>query len=382
MPVKVLQLINAFAVGGAELMAKRLALGFDRNRVTCDIWSVCRGPSEAGEQMFLSDLNDSGVSHQCLDKKPGLKDPRTIGRLIRHMHAQGYDVVHAHCPSPSFYGRLAAAAVPRARSMVTLHQPMTPGEVRMERVLSRVTGLYVACSSEIVTDLRDRCRLAESKFIRILNGTAGDRTGRVATARDDLRGSLGVTANEPVALVLGRIDRQKAQLDVMEALTREGHHLRRLKVWLVGDDRINPDYTRRVREFIDAHGLGPRVKIWGVVDDEDIGRLMKAADLFLLPTEREGLSVAILEALGAGMPTVISDLPNNREASDNGRVAWLIRPHAVDELAHTLEHMLADPASMKARGREAAEFVRTTFGFERVIEEYSSAYERLSRRPS
>ena len=363
-------------------MAKRLALGFDRGRVRCDVWSVCRGPSESSEQMFLSDLKTAGISHQCLDKKPGFKDPRTVGRLIRHIYAQGYDVVHAHCPSPSFYGRMAAAAVPGAHTMVTLHLPMTRGEVTTERVLSRLTDLYVACSSEIVIDLRDRCRLAESKFIRILNGIAEDRTRRVATARDDLRCSLGVTASQPVALVLGRIDKQKAQLDVMEALTREGRQLSRLMVWLVGDDRINPDYSRCVREFIDANGLGHRVKIWGVVDDEQIGRLMKAADLFLLPSEAEGLSVAILEALGAGMPTVISDLPNNREASDNGRVAWLVRPHAVDELAQTLEHMLGDSAATKAKAREAAQFVRAKFGFERVIEEYSSAYERLVRPPS
>ena len=85
--------------------------------------------------------------------------------------------------------------------------------------------------------------------------------------------------------------------------------------------------------------------------------------------------------MAAGMPTVVSDLENNREASDNGRVAWLVRPHAPEELARTLGKILADPESMKAKGREAAKFVRAKFGFERVINEYSNAYETLVGKP-
>ena len=110
----------------------------------------------------------------------------------------------------------------------------------------------------------------------------------------------------------------------------------------------------------------------------EVDELMKAADLFLLPSEREGLSMAILEALAAGLPTVISDLETNREATDDGRVAWLVRPHAPAELAGTLEEILGNPEAMRARAVEAIAFVNEKFSFQRVVDEYSSAYEALS----
>ena len=122
------------------------------------------------------------------------------------------------------------------------------------------------------------------------------------------------------------------------------------------------------------------MRTFGLVEDHEIDEFMKAADFFLLPSEREGLSVAILESLAAGLPTVISDLPNNREASDDGRVAWLVRPHAPEELATPLEAMLADPEAMRARARAAVQYTHRVFSFGRVVEEYTRVYEELAGR--
>ena len=376
MPIKVLQLIPAFTTGGAELMAKRLALGYDPRRIRSDIWSLSAGSNMEMERMFLADLSGAGIRHGCFEKRPGLKDPITLLRLVQLIRREPYDIVHAHCDSPAFYARLAASLA-GARKVVTIHLHMPPRSVRIERVMSRLTDLYVACSSETWRDLNAECRIPERKLVQILNGIGGDRTRNVAAARSEIRRRHGVRPDEQVALVLGRLSPQKAQTDVLQTLLHPGPLVRRLKIWIVGDDQVVPDYADKVRKFIDSNDLSSRVKVFGNVTDEELDELLKGADLFLLPSEREGLSVAILEALAAGLPTVISDLESNREATDDGRVAWLVRPHASEELAKTLEGILSDPASMKKRGEIAARFVQAKFGFERVIEEYSSACERL-----
>jgi hypothetical protein len=121
MPIKVLQLINSFTVAGAELMAKRLALGFDPRRIRCDLWSVGKSASPESERVFISGLDSAGVACHCLSKKTYFKDLRTVACLIIQMLRERYDIIHSHCPSPDFYGSLAAAAVPGTRSMVTLH---------------------------------------------------------------------------------------------------------------------------------------------------------------------------------------------------------------------------------------------------------------------
>jgi glycosyltransferase involved in cell wall biosynthesis len=376
MPLKVLQIINGFNMGGAEQMAKRLAMNFDPDRVRSDIWSISSFVDPAIENRFTADLDASGIPHLCLGKKPRRKDPRCIAAMVRRMRAKHYDIVHMHCDSPAFYGRIAATLTPGTKRIVTIHCHMSKAAVFRERFLFWMTDKYVACSSEVESDLRERCNVADSRFVRILNGIEADRTRRVAMSRDDIRARYHIAPDEIVALVVGRLSQQKAQLDLVDTLTCPGELIQRLAVWMVGDD--TGPYADQVRDAIAEKQLDGRVRIFGMVDDNVIDELIKGADLFLLPSLHEGMSVAILEALGSGLPTVISDLENNREITDGGRVAWLISPSAPRKLAESLERILASPDDMKRRARDAMLFVEENFCFERVVREHTELYESLT----
>jgi glycosyltransferase involved in cell wall biosynthesis len=375
MSLKVLQIINQFNMGGAELMAKRLAINFDRNRVRSDIWSISSFIDPIIESSFTAELDASGIPHLCLEKEPHRKDPRCIAAMARHMRAKRYDIAHMHCDSPAFYGRIAATLAPGTKRIVTIHSHMPQAAVTREKWFKWMTDKYVACSSEVESDLRDRCNLEDSRFTRILNGIEADRTRTVIRSRDDIRAQYQTTSNDIAALVIGRLSPQKAQLDIVEALTCPGAHLKRLKIWMAGDD--TGPYADEVREAITARQLDSRIRILGMVDDQVIDELIKGADLFLLPSLFEGMSVAILEALGSGLPAIISDLRNNREITDDGRVAWLISPGAPRKLAESLEDILASPDEMKNRSRDAMRFVEEKFSFDRVVREHMELYESM-----
>jgi glycosyltransferase involved in cell wall biosynthesis len=375
MPLKVLQIINEFNMGGAELMAKRLAASFDPGRISSEIWSISSFIDPAVERNFTAELDANGIPHFCLGKKPRRKDPRCVSSMVRRMRAGRYDIVHMHCDSPAFYGRIAATLAPGAKRVVTVHCHMSKAAVFREKVLSVLTDKYVACSSEVEADLRERCKFADSRFIRILNGIEADRASRVATSRNDIRSRYDIKPDGIVALVVGRLSEQKAQLDIIDALACPGESIRRLAVWMVGDD--TGPYADQVRDAIAEKQMQGRVRIFGMVDDNTIDELIKGADMFLLPSLHEGMSVAILEALGSGLPTIISDLGNNREITDDGRVAWLVQPGAPSKLAESLEQILASPDEMERRARDAVKFVEEKFSFERVVREYTELYESL-----
>lgn len=376
MALKVLQIINEFNMGGAELMAKRLAASFDPNRIRSEIWSISSFADPAIEKSFTAELDSRAIPHYCLGKKPRRKDPRCIASMVRRMRAGRYDIVHMHCDSPAFYGRIAATLAPGAKRVVTVHCHMSKAAVLREKILSFVTDKYVACSSEVEADLRERCRFDESRFVRILNGIEADRTSRVATTRNEIRSQYHTAPDETVALVVGRLSEQKAQLDILDALTCPGEQIQRLTVWMVGDD--TGPYADRVRKALVEKQLEGRIRLFGMVDDNAIDALIKGADLFLLPSIHEGMSVAILEALGSGLPTVISDLENNREITDGGRVAWLIHPGAPRKLAEALERILSSPDDMQRRAKDAMLFVEEHFSFDRVVREHTELYESLT----
>jgi len=376
MPIKVLEIVNSLSTGGAELMVKRMAFGFDPELVRADVLAICRDSADA-EAIYREGFEERGLRCESLGKTPGRKDPVQLLQLASRIRKGGYDIVHAHCGSPSIYGRLAALLVPGTKRMVTIHLRMSAQAVRLERLFAPITDRFIACSSETELNLRDDCRLPESKFSRILNGTAGDRTAGVTRSRDEIRERHGIAPHEQVALVLARLDPQKAHLELMKALVQPGEHVARLKLWCVGNDRT--DYGELVRQSIAQKGLDSRVQMLGRVEDHEVDELMKGADLFLLPSHFEGMSVAILEALAAGMPTVISDLETNREATDDGRVGWLTPVDDPAALAVALDSVLASPQQMQARGKQAAAFAHEKFSFERVVQEYTEAYAALVR---
>jgi glycosyltransferase involved in cell wall biosynthesis len=366
--------MNSFILGGAELMVKRLCFASDPSRVRCSVMAIS-DYSEKSTAIFTQGFEERGLRCECLGKPAFRKSPAAIVNLMRHIRRGDYDIVHMHCWSPSIYGRLAATLVPGTKRVVTIHTSMSSRDVRWERLLAPLTDQFVACSTETEVNLRSDCGFRESQFTRILNGTAGDRTSSVTKNRDEIREALGVKPDEQVGLVVARIDAQKAHLDLLEALTRPGERISKLKVWIVGNDRT--EYAGQVRAAISDKNLDSRVKILGLIEDHEIDEVMKGADFFLLPSIFEGMSVAIIEALAAGLPTVISDLETNREVTDDGRVGYLTPPGNPVALAEALNEILSSPDEMVSRGREAAAYAAEQFGFDRVVREYTELYERL-----
>jgi glycosyltransferase involved in cell wall biosynthesis len=361
-------------MGGAELMVKRLCFASDPSRARCSVMAISEY-SEKSTAIFVGGFEERELSCECLAKPAFHKSPAALVNLMRHIRRGNYDIVHTHCWSPSIYGRLAATLVPGTKRVVTIHTSMSSRDVKWERLLAPLTDQFVACSTETEVNLRSDCGFPESQFTRILNGTAGDRTSGVTKSRDEIRETLGVKPDEQVALVVARVDAQKAHLDLLEALTRPGERISKLKVWIVGNDRT--EYAGQVRTAISDKNLDSRVRILGLIEDHEIDEVMKGADLFLLPSIFEGMSVAIIEALAAGLPTVISDLETNREVTDDGRVGYLTPPGNPVALAEALNEILSSPDEMDSRGRKAAAYAAEQFGFDRVVREYTELYERL-----
>jgi glycosyltransferase involved in cell wall biosynthesis len=98
---------------------------------------------------------------------------------------------------------------------------------------------------------------------------------------------------------------------------------------------------------------------------EDTARLLAASDLFVLPSAREGLSLALLEAMGHGLPCVVSDDPGNREAVGDAGVV-----HPVGDapaLAEALAALAADPDKRARLGAAARARVQERFTLERFL---------------
>jgi len=185
-------------------------------------------------------------------------------------------------------------------------------------------------------------------------------------ARAAARAALGLGEGDVAGLYLGELSERKDPLVAVRAAQAAGPPFVLL---VAGDGPLAP--AVRTAE-------GPAVRALGFRDDPQA--LLAAADVFVLPSRREGLSFAVLEAMGHGLAMVVADGAGNPEAVGD---AGLVLP-AGDEraFADALARLAADPSLRGALGAAAKARVEDRFTADALRAGVRAAYERAARRPA
>lgn len=118
--------------------------------------------------------------------------------------------------------------------------------------------------------------------------------------------------------------------------------------------------------------LDERMVMTGYLDGEERLKALAAADLFVLPATGEGLSMAVLEAMAASVPVLLSPGCNLPQVQPAG-AGWIVEPDP-SELAQALTQMLADPDRLQAMGAAARQFVAARYTWDKVAEQMEQVY--------
>jgi glycosyltransferase involved in cell wall biosynthesis len=188
------------------------------------------------------------------------------------------------------------------------------------------------------------------------------------TGREQVRIELGIPDDALVVGTLGRLAAVKGQVDLVTAFAA----LDRPRAWLllVGDGEERPSLEAQAR-FL---GLTERVVFAGW--RQDVHRVLRAMDLFALPSLNEGMGKALVEAMYAGLPVVAAAVGGIPELVEPGRTGLLVRPRAPAELAAALASLATDPAARERLGREAR-LHAAGYSVTRMVSAIEKVYEEL-----
>ena len=148
-----------------------------------------------------------------------------------------------------------------------------------------------------------------------------------------------------------------------------------LRLLMLGGGSLAP----MVQRLIEENGLRDRVYLGGQVNQNDLPRMYRAADLYLSASHSDGSSVSLMEALGSGLPVLVSDIPGNREWITTGEQGWLFPDGDDRALAELLLHAAKDTqvlAAMRQASRTCAE-QRADWrkNFQKLLKAYGQAQE-------
>jgi len=370
--IRLLFLIVELPVGGAEDHLLSLVRNLDRRRF--DPLVCCIGRSGP----IGKELEAEGVRVEELGKlRKGGFDREIVPLLQALIRRERIRLVHAHLYHANFYGRLAAfrEGIP---IVVSVHNTYVRPRIRRSLVnwwLARRTPVIIAGSEAIRNDIVRYDRVAPEKIRVIPYGVDVDRFD-IPLSKEGAREKLGLPKGQFIVGTVGRLEEQKGQkhlLDAVGILRREG---RDVLLLLVGGGREED----RLRAQAMREGIGDAVLFLGT--RRDLPELFRAMDVFTLPSLWEGLPIALLSAMAAGLPVIVTPVGGVPEVVKDGENGILVPVGDTRALAAAIRKFSEDPAGARILGRAAATTVRDGYSHHTTARQIMDVYEQVLRSPS
>lgn len=257
------------------------------------------------------------------------------------------------------------------------------GALAMKAFLS--ADLYLSVSPNLV-DAYLGAGLPSDRILLVPNGIDVERFAPASAAeRDALRRARCLPTERPIITFVGFFSADKQPRVLFDAWLRLRERGVETTLVFVGatrsayfevDDRIADDMRREA----DRLGVGDRLIFTGAT--HDVPDYLRASDLFVLPSRREGLPVALLEAMACGLPCVASRLPGSTEAIiDSGQNGVLTPGGDVPAMAEAIAALLADPARSARLGAAARATITQRFSSGATADRWLDAYDLIPALP-
>jgi glycosyltransferase involved in cell wall biosynthesis len=318
--VKALHIITGLGVGGAE---QQLRLMLRHLPITCDVVTLTN-PGPVADALTADGIR---VTHLGMT---GNRDLRALPRLVAHIRAGGYDLVHTHLYRACLYGRIAARIAGVHAVVATEHslgdgqmegRPLTPGVRALYLAGERLGHATVAVSPTVAERLR-RWGVPRQRIHVVPNGIDPEALRYDPAARHRVRARYGLPPDSFVVGAVGRLVRGKRFDQLVTALRALPRDVRLL---VVG---AGPE-TTALRRTARRAGVADRVVLTGETrplappggsgapdtsgtapaEVPALPALLSAMDVLASPSPQEAFGLAVLEALAAGLPVRYVDCP-------------------------------------------------------------------------
>jgi glycosyltransferase involved in cell wall biosynthesis len=363
-------------IGGAEKFAERLALEFIKGGYSVKVVTA------RSERAWLKQERLQGRLEVIRLSAPRV---RAIGSLIFVVslliyllrHHRQFDVIHVHQTDYAAFASALAGRLLGKPVVCQLHGSGPTGSIAQlqrspvslfVRWSLRTVARLVAVSDVIHKELLGT-GFPEHQVVQIPNGVDVE----AFNPRQNAASTHGKHGTQMQQIVyVGRLSFEKGPdllIESFRLLAAQDSNLARLL--LVGAGSLQPSLERQVIKL----GLQGLVAFVGNV--EDVLSYLETADLFVLPSRAEGLSMALLEAMACGLAIVGTRVSGTVEVIQDGVNGLLVEPEDPEVLAQAMKRLLENPEFAQRLGQEARRTVEENYSLQSVAERYIQLYREL-----
>ncbi len=356
-------------------------------------FSVCGLGTEGSLSTVFAGAGFPYYTYEMSRRASGISDMRAFFRLVSLFKRIRPDIAHAFDTKPCVWGRLAArrAGVPVVIGTITGLGDLyvNPG-VRNRVVRCVYEQLQKSASHE--SDMTffynqddwnemTSARIAPVQKSKIIPGSgislaAFNPDNHSHSEKETIRKEFGVQQDDILITMISRVCRSKGVLELAKATEAARLVNPKLRVLLVGSIDFNSrdalssaeiEYVRRSLQWTGAR--------------RDIAIILAASDASVLPTYREGIPRALMEAAAMGLPLIATNVPGCREVVQDGKNGYLVPARDVDGLVSALLKISASEADRKNYGDHSRALSQEHFDVAVISRRYSEVYFNLLLKP-
>jgi glycosyltransferase involved in cell wall biosynthesis len=380
--IHVLHVLSCLGLGGAERVVLDLVGRTDRSRFRHTICYLHSPDDLAAE---LRELGCETIRLDAPEHRGWWRGSRALRPILRSRRP---DVVHSATFDANLAARLAMIGGPKAPLITWLvSMEYDPESVRaagwsvrsnrlrrlLDSLTARLSGSsFIACSGAVRRSAIEQLNLDPANIGTIYNPVDPETIQAGPGEGAEARRSLGIGEDAFVWLTIGRLDAAKGHEVTLGAMQRIAASQPDAHLVIVGRGPRRDDFVAKAEEL----GLAGRVHFIGSAPR--IAPYLAAADAFLFPSLLEGLPVALLEAMSAGLPCIASDIEPHVEVVQDGVTGLLVPKGSVDGLARAMERLSGDAVLRDRLGAAGRDHAESHFAAEIVLPQWERAFERAA----
>ncbi len=353
-------------MGGAEDLVAAIVRGLPPRRFAPEV-ACLEAPGPVGAELAAAGypVHSLGLD---LKRDPAWRLAAAVRRLLKEIRP---DILHTHLYHPNLYGRLAALGLGLPGVVAAVHNSYT--RVKFHRrlwnhLLGWASDRILVGSPRVWEDVRRYDAVPASRLLLLPYGIDPAELETDLT-REEARGLLSVSGF--VLAAVGRLEEQKGQKHLLAAMAGVRRQIPEATLILVGEGRQRQVLEHQAREL----GLADRVRFLGT--RRDLALIYRALDLYVQPSLWEGLPLALLKAMGAGLPVLATRVGGVMELIEDGVNGRIVAPAEPEALGRVLVELYQRPQLRARLGAAARLTIREHYSLEAMLAGLEQLYLEL-----
>ncbi len=366
--VRILETIRQGQVGGGETHVLDLVRKLDKSKFQVDVLSFTDGP-------MVEKLNSLGINTYVIHTEKPF-DINIWGTVSEFISNGGYHIVHAH-------GTRAASNVFYATNKLNIPMVYTVHGwsfhnnqnyfVRRLRELSESYLTKKAFKTITVSESNknDGVNKFGLKRVQVIYNGIDDEKFNPIKEYTDIRSEFGISENKTLVGYLVRMTEQKDPFTMIKAIKKVSKTNKNIMFLMVG----NGDLLDATKNMANELGVSEQI----VFSDfrSDIPDILKAIDIYCLPSLWEGMPIGMLEAMAMGKACIATSVDGTKELVNDGVNGILINTKDSDMLAKQIIHLHLHPEKRTALGNNAKDYISKNFSLNEMVEKVQNIYSEI-----